>query len=124
MASRTNRDTGKIGERIAERFLVSRRFRVLDRNFATPFGEIDLIAKQVDYIVFFEVKTRISERFGSPLFAITAEKQRHILKNCRFYLKRHGLYGKPCRIDVISINLNEKGELRKLKHIKNAIVIK
>ena len=122
--SRNNRDIGKLGERMAEKFLASRGFRIMERNFSTPFGEIDLIVKQADFTVFVEVKTRISERFGSPLSSITKEKQKHILKNCNFYLKRHSLYEKPCRIDAISVMLNEKQELMILKYLRNAIVIK
>lgn len=121
--NRTNQDTGKLGERIAEKYLSSRGFTMLDRNFSTPFGEIDLVTKRADKIIFFEVKTRISEKFGSPLSAITKDKQKHVLKNCMFYLKKHGLYGKSCRIDAIAINLDKKGELQALKYVKNAIEI-
>jgi putative endonuclease len=120
---RTNRDTGKLGEKIAEKFLTSRGYRILDRNFSTPFGEIDLVARQAGFTVFFEVKTRLSERFGSPLLAITGEKKEHIIKNCQYYLKRYGLNDNPCRIDAISINLRGQGELKELRHIKNAIMI-
>ncbi|MFQ5952105.1 MAG: YraN family protein [Candidatus Omnitrophota bacterium] len=122
--SRTNQSLGRLGERIAEKFLASRGYWILHRNFSTPFGEIDLVAKQADFTVFLEVKTRISEKFGSPLSSITKDKQGHILKNCRFYLKKYRLYGEPCRIDVISINLNKMGNLKTLNHVKNAIVIK
>jgi len=118
---RTRQHIGKLGEKIAETFLISRGFLILDRNFSTPFGEIDLIAEQNGYIVFLEVKTRISERFGPPLSSITRTKQRHILKNCQFYLKRFGLYGRPCRIDAIAVSLDTRRELRALKHVKNAI---
>lgn len=118
---RTRQRIGKLGEKLAEKFLVSRGFRVLNRNFPTPFGEIDLIAKQNEYIVFLEVKTRISERFGPPLSSITGIKQKHILKNCRYYLKRYGLYEKPCRIDVIGISLNTREDLHILRYIRNAI---
>jgi putative endonuclease len=118
---RTRQRIGKLGEKLAEKFLVSRGFQILNRNFSTPFGEIDLIAKQNEYIVFLEVKTRISERFGPPLSSITGIKQKHISKNCQYYLKRYGLYEKPCRIDVIGISLNAREDLHILRHIRNAI---
>ena len=118
---RTDQNTGKLGERIAERFLISRGFSILERNYKTPFGEIDLVTRSNGLIVFLEVKTRISERFGPPVSAITAKKRKHILKNCQFYLKKYGSIEKPCRIDVIAINLNSRGKLLELKHIKNAI---
>lgn len=122
--SRTNKNLGALGEKIAEKFLTSRRFRIIDRNFSTPFGEIDLIAEQADYTVFIEVKTRTSYEFGSPLSSITKEKQKHILKNCQFYLKKYGLSDSPCRIDAVSINLNKQNKLMILKHVRNAILIK
>ncbi|MGB2630976.1 MAG: YraN family protein [Candidatus Omnitrophota bacterium] len=122
--SRTNQGIGKLGEGIAEKFLTSRGYKVLHRNFTTPFGEIDIVATQRSCTVFFEVKTRISEKFGSPLSSITRKKQKHILRNCQFYLKRRGLCGVPCRIDAISINLDQMGELKILRHVKNAIIIK
>jgi putative endonuclease len=121
--SRTNKNLGALGEKIAEKFLTSRRFRIIDRNFSTPFGEIDLVAEQADYTVFIEVKTRTSDKFGSPLSSITREKQNHIVKNCQFYIKRYSLCGKPCRIDVIGISLCKSGKLKVLNHIKNAIII-
>lgn len=123
MVSRTNQDTGKLGERIAEKFLISRRFLILKKNFSTPFGEIDLVAKDGNFTVFVEVKTRTSEEFGSPVSAITKAKQKRILKNCQFYLNKYRLYDRPCRIDIIGINLCKLGEMKILNHLKNAIVI-
>lgn len=118
---RTRQHIGKLGEKLAEKFLVSRGFRILYRNFSTPFGEIDLIAEQNEHIVFLEVKTRISERFGPPLSSITGKKQKQILKNCRYYIRRYGLREKPYRIDVVGISLNASEDLHVLRHIRNAI---
>ena len=121
---RTRQYTGKLGERIAERFLISRGFTILHRNFRAPFGEIDLVAEKDGYTVFLEVKTRTSLRFGPPLCAITKTKQRHIIRNCQYYLKRYGLSNKPCRIDAIAVTLDSSGKMQIIKHVKNAIEIK
>ena len=121
--SRTNKNLGALGEKIAEKFLTSRGFRITGRNFSTPFGEIDLVAEQAGCTVFIEVKTRTSYKFGSPLSSITKEKQKHMLKNCQFYMKRYSLCGKPCRIDVVGISLCKNGKVKVLNHIKNAIII-
>ncbi len=118
---RTNRDTGDLGEKIAEKFLVSRGYKILSRNFPTPFGEIDLIAKKNGCTVFLEIKTRISEKFGPPASAVTRAKQKHIIKNCQYYLKGYGLNDAPCRIDVIGICLDPRGKVKILRHIKNAV---
>jgi putative endonuclease len=118
---RTNQSLGKLGEGMAEKFFRSRGFSVMHKNYATPFGEIDMVVERDGCIVFAEVKTRISERFGHPLDSITETKKRHILKNCLYFLKRRGLCETPCRIDAVSILLDEKGALQVLKHIRNAI---
>ncbi|MFH1664627.1 MAG: YraN family protein, partial [Candidatus Omnitrophota bacterium] len=110
----TNQRTGKTGEKIAGKFLVSRGFSILESNFRTPFGEIDFVAKQDGYLVFVEVKTRTSERFGSPFSAITEVKRKHIINNCLYYLKRHGQCDAPCRIDVIGIKLDSLGRVEVL----------
>ncbi len=112
---------GALGEKIAEKFLRSRGFRILDKNFSAPFGEIDLVAKKENCIVFVEVKTKTNAAFGEPLEAITKKKQRHILKNCQFYLKRHNLVDNSWRIDAIGIELDRDKEVRILRHVENAI---
>jgi len=121
MESRTDRETGRLGEKIARDFLRSRRYLILEKNYFTPFGEIDLIARKNDYTVFVEVKTRVSDPFGSPLYSITRLKQRSIVRNSLSYMKKNGLTEKPCRIDVISIILDGNKELKTLEHIHNAI---
>ncbi len=118
---RSRQHTGKLGEKMAERFLVSRGFSILDRNFRAPFGEIDLVAERNGCIIFLEVKTRTSERFGPPLSSITRTKQEHILKNCQYYLKRYDLCNGPCRVDAIAVKLDVRGKLRSLHHVKNII---
>ncbi len=118
---RTRQRIGKLGEKIAEKFLVSRGFTIRNRNFSTPFGEIDLVAEQNGRVVFLEVKTRTSERFGPPLSAITQKKQKHIRRNCLYYLKKYRLLEKPYRVDTIGIKLDTHGKLQVLKHVQNAI---
>jgi len=124
MENRTNQAVGHLGEIMAGKYLLSKGFTIISKNFPTPFGEIDLVAKQNNWTVFFEVKARISEKFGSPLLGITAAKQKTILRNSLYYLKVKGLCDTPCRIDIIAINLDGKGDLKILEHIKNAVEIR
>jgi putative endonuclease len=116
-----NLKIGRSGEKMAERFLASRGFSVLERNYRTPFGEIDMIGERDGFLVFFEVKTRLSETFGPPLSSISEIKKKHILKNCQFYLKKRRLCETPCRIDVIGLDLYPDGRLKILRHVRNAI---
>jgi len=117
----STREIGRLGEKIAEKFLISRKFRILNKNFSCPLGEIDIVARQDGHIIFVEVKTRTSNTFGFPLEAITIRKKKHILRNCFYYLKKYGLFDKPYRVDAIGIMLDTKGGLQTLTHIKNAI---
>ncbi|MFH1394720.1 MAG: YraN family protein [Candidatus Omnitrophota bacterium] len=118
---KSKQKTGKLGEQIAEKFLISRKFMILDRNFRTPFGEIDIVTQHRNYIVFFEIKTRVSEKFGTPFSSITKTKQKHILNNCLYYLKTHKLSIENCRIDGIAIKLDLQKKFQTLKHLKNII---
>ncbi len=113
--------TGQRGEKIAEMFLLSRGFKIISRNYKTPLGEIDIITSRGGYTVFVEVKSRVSERFGTPLESITPHKKAHIIRNCLYYLNKHKLQDSPCRIDLVSVKLSPDGKLESLKHIENAI---
>lgn len=117
----TRKITGGFGEDLAERYLRARGYSVLEKNFRTPFGEIDLIAERDGCVVFLEVKTRISERFGPPLSAITWEKKKKVIKNCQYYLKAKKILWGPCRIDVMGIKLDNSFRVEIIKYIKNAI---
>lgn len=118
---RTRKRVARLGERITENFLVSRGFRILDKNFVTPYGEIDLVAERDGFVVFVEVKTRTSCRFGPPLASITETKKKHVLKNCQYYLNNFDLCETPCRIDAVGVILDDDHAFRKLEHVKNAI---
>lgn len=109
------------GEMLAARFLRSRGYRILHKNLRTPFGEIDIIAERARTLVFVEVKTRLSERFGTPQESITRVKRRHILDNCRYFLKNRAAGDPRCRIDVITVEIDPSYGFRLLRHIKNAI---
>ncbi|MFH1877492.1 MAG: YraN family protein [Candidatus Omnitrophota bacterium] len=121
MRSHSGMETGKTGEKIAETFLRSRGFHIIGKNYRTPFGEIDLIGEHKGLTVFVEVKTRVSQKYDSPLSAITWEKKRHIIKNCLYYMSRYNLHNTPCRIDVIAIKLNYERELEILWHVRDSV---
>lgn len=108
---------------MAEKYLRSKGLSIINRNFPTPFGEIDLVAVDSDVLVFVEVKTRRTNAYGHPLSSIDAFKKKHVLRNCQFYLSRYRLWDHPCRIDAVGIELNNEMELKQLTHVKNAIEI-
>ena len=103
MTNNTRQRLGKWGEETATIFLTDRGYQILERNFRTPYGEIDLIARLEDTIVFVEVKTRSSQTLGMPEISVTSRKQMHMLQSAEYYIQQHP--DLPCtwRIDVIAI---------------------
>lgn len=112
-----NVTTGRKGEQIALEYLKKQGFKILEMNkHFSRFCEVDIIALDRDTLVFAEVKTRSSERYGIPLEAITKEKYNNIRKGLYMYLQENPKY-KKYRIDAISILLKPKLEIKHLKNI-------
>ncbi len=109
---------GKKNEELAIGFLKRLGYRVLERNFRTPMGEVDIIARDGDTLVFVEVKARRSSRYGHPKFAVTPTKQRHLSIAALTYLKKTGNGNTRARFDVITVRY--AGDMPTLEHFKNA----
>jgi len=112
-------ETGKIGEDIVAKYLEQIGYEILQRNFECKIGEIDIIAKDRDEIVFIEVKTRASALYGQPKDAVDRTKKKHIYRSAEFYIYIKHLENQPVRIDVIEV-YKKQGKF-KIHHIKNAI---
>jgi putative endonuclease len=108
--SRERKDKGDRGEDRAAAFLRKEGYRILERNYRCPLGEMDIIAREGKTIVFVEVKTRSSDRFGSPQAAIGPQKQRRMTAIALCYLKGQGWLGMPARFDVAAVSLCEGRE--------------
>lgn len=102
-----NKRLGERGEDLAERFLRGSGYRILARNYRCPRGEIDLIARDGEIIVFVEIKGRSSGRFGSPLDAITPVKRRRLAMTAQHYLAACSLTRARTRFDVVGIRWAE-----------------
>lgn len=113
---------GQAGEERAAEYLRRNGYKILDRNFRTPFGELDIVAEEKDSTIFVEVKTRLTDSLGPPYLSVTRKKKLHIIKNALFYLKRFGLINSYWRIDVISVRLNNNYEGVDIEHIENAVL--
>ena len=96
---------GRTGEDRAARFLVSQGYRILERNYSTRSGEIDLIALHQGTVAFIEVKTRSNDAFGAPELAVNQRKQQRMIKAALGYIKFKKLHQVPCRFDVVAISL-------------------
>ena len=111
-----NRNTGRLGEGMAEAFLLKKGLELVERNFSTRFGEIDLICRDKDILVFVEVKTKRSLDFGTPEEMFTQNKRRKVMNMGYVYTKGKEV---KCRIDMIAILLDEDNNLISLKHYEN-----
>ena len=99
---------GKVGEKKAVDFLKKKGYKILETNYKTCVGEIDVIAEHQEYIVFIEVKTRSGDEFGLPSEAVNRKKQEKYFKVATEYLMRKGKTDSACRFDVVEI---ENGQI-------------
>jgi putative endonuclease len=117
---KNKRIIGSDAEQVAKEFLISNKYLILETNFRTKVGEIDIIAyeKKVDCLVFVEVKYRARDTFGLPQEAVTKVKQNKIVKTAFVYLKSINKKYNNYRFDVLAIS-----EDNKIEHIKNAFCL-
>lgn len=109
-------EIGKYGEEVAERYLLKKEYVIMKRNFSCRQGEIDIIAKDKEEIVFIEVKTRSNFLYGKPADAVNKIKQNHIYEVARYFLHLNKLEDKFVRFDVIEVYI-EKNRAT-VNHIK------
>ena len=100
---------GKRGEDLACEELQRRGYVILDRRFRTRCGELDVVAREGNVVVFVEVKARTDGNFGDPFESITWQKRRRLSQMAASYLFQKQLGDVPCRFDVVAIVECEKG---------------
>lgn len=98
---------GKSSEELAARYLKKRKYKILAQNYRTRFGEVDIVARHKRTIVFVEVKSRKTNRFGHPKGAVTRQKQKKMTRVALHYLKQTGQNDAKARFDVVSIQINQ-----------------
>lgn len=107
---------GRSGEDIAADYLVRHGYEILDRNFTTKIGEIDIVAAGNGYLVFVEVKTRLNYKYGYAADAVNYHKQQKINQVASQYIKKYRHFDCAVRFDVIEVYTDEK----RIEHIENA----
>jgi len=112
---------GKEGERIAERYLQNKGYKLVERNYRCSLGELDLVVLDRRVIVFVEVKTRTGRGFGSPLEAVEFRKQRKMIQAAQFFLAQKGLQQRDARFDVVGVSW--PGREPVVEHIENAFEV-
>jgi putative endonuclease len=115
------RDTGILGEKIAGDFLSKNGYQIMETNYRCREGEMDIVARHDDTLVFVEVRTRKSRQFGSPEESITPVKMARLRAVAAHYLQTHDNLPPSWRIDVIAIVLNQRGQVSRIELVENAV---
>jgi len=111
---------GAHGEDLAAAHLIEAGLRVLDRNWRCPVGELDIVAREANTLVFCEVKTRRSSAFGDPAEAVTWRKARKLRQLAAHWLTEHDEHAREVRFDVIAV-LAEAGQPPTVRHVRAAL---
>ena len=115
------RDVGILGEKLAQAFLKKRGYRILESNYRCPEGEIDIIARHKDSLVFIEVRTKRSLEFGSPEESITPTKMERLRAVAAHYQQTHNNLPPSWRIDVVAVEIDQKDKPLRIELIENAV---
>lgn len=113
-------ERGIEGEELAVRALKKKRYKIVERNFRTPAGEIDIVARDGKCLVFAEVRTRGSVEFGLPQETIGAAKRKRLCTAARWYLQKKRIGDDSCRFDVVAIVMPGGGDKPRIEVIKDA----
>lgn len=114
--------TGDKGEKIVAKYLKKHKYKVLERNFETRYGEIDIICKNKECLCFVEVKTRKAGSLFRPYLAVNRNKQLRIIKSAYAYLKKNPCEDRMYRFDIAEVLYDEDGEMS-INYIENAFSI-
>jgi len=115
------RETGILGEELAADYLRERGYEIIETNYRCPEGEIDIVASDGDTLVFIEVRTRSSRRFGTPEESITPTKKERMRLTAARYLEAHEGLPDEWRIDVVAVELDRKSRISRIEQIENAV---
>ena len=115
------RDIGILGEKLAKDFLERKGYHIIETNYRSPEGEIDIIARHGDFLVFVEVRTKSSLKFGSPEESITPAKMQRIRTAATYYHQAHSHLPPLWRIDVVAIELSPNKKPSRIELIENAV---
>lgn len=111
---------GALGEETAVKAIKKQGYKVIERNYRTRLGEIDIIAKDGEYTCFIEVRLRKNNDFGSPADTIDTVKQQKLIRTAKYYAVTNKIYDTPMRFDAVLINADCFGN--KLTNVKTEII--
>ena len=112
---------GNWGEGVARRFLAGKGYRALAANYRSPWGEVDIVARDGEELVFVEVRSRRGAGFGVPQESLTPAKAARLTATAQHYLEEMGLDSVDWRIDLVSILLDGGGRVKEISHLVHAV---
>ena len=115
------RRLGQWGERVAALHLEAKGYEIVARNWRCSRGEIDLVARAGQMVLFVEVRTRRGRRLGTPEESINPRKAQRLLQLAARYIAEHRLTDVDWRVDLVAIELDSRGKLLRCEHIPNAV---
>ena len=113
-------ESGIEGEKLAARVLKKKKYKIIECNFRTPAGEIDIVARDGDCLVFVEVRTRGSIEFGLPQETIRAKKKKRLFTAARWYMQKKSVGEDACRFDVVAVVMPKDGSKPQIEVIEDA----
>jgi len=112
---------GKRGEAYAADYLTAQGYAIRAQNWHCPRGELDLVTERDGQLIFVEVRTRQTDRLGTPEESITPAKRAKLIAAAQTYLAEHGQTDRDWRIDVVAIEIGPRGAVKRCTLIENAI---
>ncbi len=115
------KEIGDKGEKLARDFLKKKGYRIIETNFRCREGEIDIVARKKDYLVFVEVRTKTGAGYGSPEESITFAKKDKLIASALSYIDTHKNLPDSWRIDFVAVELDEGGRVKRIELFENVI---
>lgn len=115
-----NKQVGDLGERLAAKFLRRSGYRVLTRKYRCKFGEIDIVARDKDMLVFVEVRSKSDSEYGLPYETVGYTKRRRLERVAAEFLRRFNLFDYDCRFDCVSVLFDDNFKPKQIELIKDA----
>lgn len=116
-----NQTVGKFGEDLAMKYLSRNGYKIIGRNIKTSYKELDIIAEKDEEMVFVEVKTRTSERYGQAEDALENRKFGNLKKAVQYYLFKNKLFYNEVRVDFIAVDIDKQNKSAKIKHYQGIV---
>jgi putative endonuclease len=120
-AAMKRKTTGMIGEKLAADFLMKQGYEIVETNYRCKEGEVDIIARDGDCLVFVEVRAKSGNTFGSPEESVTARKKEHLKNVAIRYQETHDGLPTQWRIDFVAVELDREGKPRRIEVVKDAV---